>query len=41
MKVRAMDQLIADSGKEIFIMPIIESARGMFVRLRLRALRRM
>lgn len=27
-QVRAMDQLIADSGKEIFLLPIIESARG-------------
>ena len=29
-EIRAMDQLIAESGNEIFLMPIIESARGVF-----------
>lgn len=29
-EVRAIDQLINESGKEIFLMPIIETARGMF-----------
>lgn len=29
-EVRAIDKLITESGKEIFLMPIIESARGVF-----------
>jgi citrate lyase subunit beta/citryl-CoA lyase len=29
-EIRAIDQLISESGNEIFLMPIIESARGVF-----------